>query len=141
MTTPAADGSPGRPSSLLSSAIKVGNRLYVSGMLGSTPETKGDMEAQTREALTRLVRTLEAGGYSAADVVDAVVYITDVSQFAAMNKAYQAVFPSAPPARANRSSFSHAARDSVSTPGSTTTRQRRGPCSSTSPRMSASRRV
>ncbi|MGE0042620.1 MAG: RidA family protein [Vicinamibacterales bacterium] len=100
VTTPAADGTPGRPSSLLSSAIKVGNRLYVSGMLGSTPETKGDMEAQTREALARLVRTLEAGGYSAADVVDAVVYITDVSQFAAMNKAYQAVFPTAPPARA-----------------------------------------
>ncbi|MGE3273926.1 MAG: RidA family protein [Vicinamibacterales bacterium] len=100
VTTPAADGTPGRASSLLSSSLKVGNRLYLSGMLGSTDATKGDMEGQTREALARLVRTLEAAGYAASDVVDATVYITDVNQFAAMNRAYQAVFTSAPPARA-----------------------------------------
>ena len=39
----AADGTPGKPSATWSSAIRVGNRLYVSGILGNNAETKGDM--------------------------------------------------------------------------------------------------
>jgi 2-iminobutanoate/2-iminopropanoate deaminase len=31
-----------------------GHTLYLSGMLGNTPETKGNIEAQTRETLARL---------------------------------------------------------------------------------------
>lgn len=100
ITTPAADGSPGKPSPTLSSAIKVGNRLYVSGILGNTPENKGDMKAQTIELLARIERTLKAAGYSWADVVDSLVYITDISQFAAMNEAYRTVFTGDFPARA-----------------------------------------
>ena len=76
-TTPAADGTPGKPSPILSSAVKVGNRLYVSGMLGNTPETKGNMEAQTKETLARIGRTLTAAGYGWGDLVDGIVYITD----------------------------------------------------------------
>ncbi len=100
ITTPAADGSPGKPSPTLSSAIKVGNRLYVSGILGNTPENKGDMKAQTTELLARIGRTLTAAGYSWADVVDSLVYVTDISQFAAMNEAYRTVFAGDFPARA-----------------------------------------
>ena len=40
-TTPAADGTPGKPSPTLSSAVKVGNRLYVAGLLGNTAEQQG----------------------------------------------------------------------------------------------------
>ena len=40
-TTPAADGTPGKPSPTLSSAIKVGNRLYVAGLLGNTADQQG----------------------------------------------------------------------------------------------------
>jgi aminoacrylate peracid reductase len=97
---PQADGSPGRPSPILSSAIEVGNRLYVSGMLGTTPETKGNMEAQTRETLARIGRTLTAAGYDWSHVVDGVVYITDVDQFAAMNRGYRSIFTKDFPARA-----------------------------------------
>ena len=39
-TTPAADATPGKPNPLLSSAVKVENRLYVSGILGNTPENR-----------------------------------------------------------------------------------------------------
>jgi 2-iminobutanoate/2-iminopropanoate deaminase len=99
-TTPAADGTPGKPSPILSSAIKVGNRLYVSGILGNTPQTKGDMTGQTKELLARVGRTLTAAGFSWGDVVDGIVYITDISRFNAMNDGYRTVFTKDFPARA-----------------------------------------
>ncbi|MEP7116974.1 MAG: RidA family protein [Acidobacteriota bacterium] len=94
--TPAADGTPGKPSPLLSSAVKVGKRLYLSGMLGNTATNATDIEAQTTEALARIGRTLTAAGYSWADVVDGVVYITDVANFGGMNQGYQSVIKDLP---------------------------------------------
>jgi 2-iminobutanoate/2-iminopropanoate deaminase len=99
-TTPTADGSPGKPSPILSSAIKAGNRLYVSGMLGTTPATKGDAEAQTVEVLNRVGRTLKVAGFDWSHVVDGIVYITDVKNFDAMNRGYRTVFTKDFPARA-----------------------------------------
>jgi 2-iminobutanoate/2-iminopropanoate deaminase len=99
-TTPAADGSPGKPSPTLSSAIKVGRRLYVSGILGNTADNKGDMTAQTKELLARVGRTMAAAGYSFGDVVDAVAYITDLAKFNDMNTGYRTVFVKDFPARA-----------------------------------------
>jgi reactive intermediate/imine deaminase len=99
-TTPAADGTPGKPSALLSSAIKVGNRLYVSGILGNTADNKGNIEAQTRELLARVERTVKLAGFSWADMADAIVYITDVGNFAGMNTAYRAALGTTLPARA-----------------------------------------
>lgn len=99
-TTPAADGTPGKPSAILSSAVKVGNRLYVSGILGNTPDNKGNMEAQALEMLARIGRTLKHAGYDWSHVVDGIVYITDVAQFDAMNKAYRTIFAKDFPARA-----------------------------------------
>ena len=99
-TTPLADGTPGKPSAILSSAVKVGNRLYVSGILGNTAETKGNMEAQTVEILARVGRTLKAAGFDWANVVDGIVYITDVANFDAMNKGYRTIFSKDFPARA-----------------------------------------
>jgi reactive intermediate/imine deaminase len=99
-TTPAADGTPGKPSALLSSAIKVGNRLYVSGILGNTADNKGNIEAQTKELLARVERTIKLAGYTWADMADAIVYITDVAGFGGMNAAYRAALGSTLPARA-----------------------------------------
>ncbi|MCC7177781.1 MAG: RidA family protein [Acidobacteria bacterium] len=100
ITTPAADGRPGQANPVLSSAIQVGNRLYLSGMLGDTAATAGDAGAQTREALARLGRTLAAAGFDWSHVVDGVVYLPDLSHYGAMNEAYRAVFPKDFPARA-----------------------------------------
>ncbi len=94
--TPAADGTPGKPSPLLSSAVKVGKRLYVSGLLGNTPGTAGNTEAQTTEILARVGRTLQVAGFGWNDVVDGVVYITDVNNFDAMNRGYRAVVKDLP---------------------------------------------
>lgn len=96
LTTPAADGSPGKPSPILSSAVKVGNRLYLSGLLGNTAANKGDTEAQTKEILARVGRTLQVAGFGWGDLADGVVYITDVSNFDAMNRGYRSVVKDLP---------------------------------------------
>jgi len=100
VTTPAADGTPGAKNANLSSAIRVGNRLYVSGMLGNTAANNGNTKAQTREALIRIGRTLEAAGFNWNTVVDGSVYLPDLTQFADMNAAYREPFRAAFPARA-----------------------------------------
>jgi len=99
-TTPAADGSPGKPSPILSSAVKVGNRLYVSGILGNTKENLGNAEAQTKELMARIERTLKAAGFGWNDVVDGIVYITDLKYYDPMNAAYRASIAKDFPARA-----------------------------------------
>ena len=100
ITTPAADGTPGKPSPTLSSAIKAGKRLYVSGILGNNADNKGDIGAQTKEALTRIERTLKAAGFEWTDLVDTVVYITDIGNFQGMNDAYRPILARDFPARA-----------------------------------------
>jgi 2-iminobutanoate/2-iminopropanoate deaminase len=99
-TTPAADGKPGTKNPNLSSAIRAGNRLYVSGILGNTADNKGDVKAQTAETLTRIGRTLTAAGYDWSDVVEGVVYLPDLTKFNDMNASYRAVFGKDFPARA-----------------------------------------
>jgi 2-iminobutanoate/2-iminopropanoate deaminase len=99
-TTPMPDGTPGKPSAILSSAVKAGNRLYVSGILGNTPETKGDPEKQTVEIMNRVGRTLKAAGFDWTNVVDGIVYITDVKHFDGMNRGYRTIFTKDFPARA-----------------------------------------
>jgi reactive intermediate/imine deaminase len=93
-----SDGRAANPN--LSAAIRVGSKLYVSGMLGNTAETKGDAGAQTRETLSRIRKALEAGGCTPADVVDSLVYLTDLQNYAAMNDAYRPFFERDFPARA-----------------------------------------
>ena len=100
ITTPAADGAAGRANPNLSSAIRVGNRLYLSGMLGNTADNKGDAAAQTREIMARVGRTLKAAGFDWGHVVDGVVFITGVDRFGAMNTGYRSQFTKEFPARA-----------------------------------------
>lgn len=87
------------PSIPISPAIRVGSRVYVSGMLGNTPQTKGDVATQTRETLARIAKALSGAGASPADVVDSLVYLRDVSHFAAMNAEYRRAFGKDFPAR------------------------------------------
>jgi reactive intermediate/imine deaminase len=91
------DGRPANPN--LSAAILAGNRVHVSGMLGNTPDNKTDAAAQTRETLERIRWALDAAGCTPADVAEAVVYLTDLRNYAPMNDAYRAFFERAFPAR------------------------------------------
>jgi len=99
-TTPTADGKPGTKNANLSSAIKAGNRLYVSGILGNTADNKGDVKAQTAESLARIGRTLKAAGFDWKDVVEGMVYLPDLTKFNDMNASYREVFGKDFPARA-----------------------------------------
>lgn len=91
-------GTAGNPN--LSPAIRAGQRLYVSGMLGNNAANAGNAAAQTKETLARIGATLQAGGFTPADVVDSLVYLTDLSKFQEMNSEYRAFFQKDFPARA-----------------------------------------
>lgn len=90
------------PTSPYSPSIRVGDRLYVAGMVGRGPDgyPKGDVAAQTRRTLERIRATLEAAGMDLGNVVDARVYLADIRHYDAMNAAYAAAMPKPPPARA-----------------------------------------
>ncbi|MCR4375363.1 MAG: RidA family protein, partial [Acidobacteria bacterium] len=88
------------PSLPLSTAVRAGHRVFLSGVLGNTGANIGDPAAQTREVLTRIQRTLTSEGLSFANVVDSTVYLPDLTHFAAMNGVYREFVPTAPPARA-----------------------------------------
>ena len=100
ITTPGADGTAPAPNPNLSSAIRVGNRLYIAGILGNTAANKGDVKAQTAETMARIGRTLKTAGFDWPNVVDSVVYLPDTSRFADMNAAYREVLTKDFPARA-----------------------------------------
>ncbi len=91
-------GRPANPN--LSAAIRAGNRVYLSGLLGNTPQTSADAAAQTRETLSRVKALLTEAGCTPADVVDGLVYLTDVKNFGAMNQEYRSFFQRDFPARA-----------------------------------------
>lgn len=88
------------PGTNLSAAIKSGNRLYVSGVVGNAQDGSPDVTIPTRVVLSRIGDTLKEAGYSPADVVDSLVYLTDLNQFAQMNAEYRTFFSKDFPARA-----------------------------------------
>jgi len=82
-------------------ARKVGNFLYTSGNVaiakdGSTP--KGVAE-QTTLSLLSLEELLHAAGYTKNDVVRCGCYLSNMDDFAEMNKAYAAFFGEHKPCR------------------------------------------
>ena len=83
----------------LSPAVRAGSRLYVSGVLGNTPGSAGDVAAQTQAALARIEGTLSSAGATPADVVDATVYLTSADGYARMNEPYRRFFGPEFPAR------------------------------------------
>ena len=100
ITTPTEDGKPGTKNPNLSSAIRVGNRLYVSGILGNTPTNKGDVKAQAAETMARIGRTLKAAGFDWSHLVEGMVYLPDLTKFADMNTSYREPIGKDFPARA-----------------------------------------
>jgi len=88
--SPNADGSPGRPNPNLSSAVKVGPHVFLSGMLGVLPGNAPDAAGQTSETLNRLERTMTAAGTGWPEVVDAIVYVTDMASAQEVLKVFAA---------------------------------------------------
>jgi 2-iminobutanoate/2-iminopropanoate deaminase len=87
------------PSLPLSSAVRTGDLVFLSGVLGNTDANASDVIAQTRETLTRIGRTLEGAGLSFDHVVDATVYLPDLWHQPKVDAVYREFFPKALPAR------------------------------------------
>lgn len=86
-----------------SQAIQAGNTLYVSGQLGFDPKTMtigGDVQQQTKTALTNMGYILEAAGCTFQNVVKTTVLLADINDFAKVNEIYSTFFSEAVPARA-----------------------------------------
>ena len=86
-----------------SQAIEVDGFLYFSGQVGQDPATgkvvEGGVVAETERVFRNLAAVLEAAGRSFDDVVRAGVYLTNISDFVAMNGIYARHFSQPFPAR------------------------------------------
>jgi 2-iminobutanoate/2-iminopropanoate deaminase len=87
------------PTLPISTGVRVGPRVFLSGVLGYTDTNIGDLPGQTREMFARIKTSLGLAHLTPADVVDNTVYVTDMWQRAKMDGVYRDVFPTAPPAR------------------------------------------
>jgi 2-iminobutanoate/2-iminopropanoate deaminase len=86
-----------------SQAVDVGTAVYVSGQIPADAAgtlVEGPVGAQTERCLKNVEAVLKAAGLSLSDVVKTTVFMTDLSQFAAMNQAYAKFFAAPYPARA-----------------------------------------
>jgi 2-iminobutanoate/2-iminopropanoate deaminase len=86
-----------------SSAVRVGNMLYLSGQIGNVPGTRQladtGIAGQTRQALENIKAVLAAAGSSLDRAVKCMVFLADIKDYAAMNTVYATYFPKDPPAR------------------------------------------
>ena len=84
------------------SSVDAGDYIYISAQgprraNGALPST---FAAQARQTLNNLKSVVEAAGLTMDHVVYTTVYLTDMSQYAEMNRAFGEFFGKIPPARA-----------------------------------------
>ena len=86
-----------------SQAIEVGGFIFFSGQVGQDPATgkvvEGGIAAETERVFQNLSAVLKAAGKGFDDVARAGVYLTNMSDFVAMNGIYAKHFSQPFPAR------------------------------------------
>jgi len=84
-------------------AIKANGFVFVAGEKGIDPKTgkivSGGIAAETRQTLENIKNILEAAGSSFDRAVQSCVYMTDLSEFGAMNQVYAEYFKVNAPGR------------------------------------------
>lgn len=86
----------------LSRAIRAGDFVFLTGQIpfrDGAPMTTGSIEDQTRAVLDDVKATLTEAGCEMADVVKAMVWLTDRADFPGFNEVYGEYFPEEPPTR------------------------------------------
>jgi 2-iminobutanoate/2-iminopropanoate deaminase len=87
-----------------SQAVEVNNTLYVSGQIPVNPATgkivEGGIKEQTEQVLKNIGAILKAAGYSYSDVVKSTCFLSDITNFKAMNEVYGIYYAENSPARA-----------------------------------------
>ncbi len=91
--------------------IRAGDFIYVSGQGPIDPVTDvlvvTDVETQTRITLENIGRILKAAGADVTDIVKVSMFLRDIGDFQAMNRAYAAFFGDHKPARTTIESKFH----------------------------------
>jgi 2-iminobutanoate/2-iminopropanoate deaminase len=86
-----------------SQGVIVGGLLFTAGQIPLDPQTMklvgGTIEEQTIRVLANLDAILKSAGSSWQHVVKTTVFLSDLSEFAQMNKAYESHLNGAKPAR------------------------------------------
>jgi 2-iminobutanoate/2-iminopropanoate deaminase len=97
---------PGAPRAIgpYSQAVVAGDLVFTAGQIALDPATAalvggGDPARETERCLKNLEAVLQEAGSSLEQVVRCDVFLSDLSDFGAMNEAYGRFFPSNPPAR------------------------------------------
>jgi 2-iminobutanoate/2-iminopropanoate deaminase len=91
-----------KPKGPYSQAVRAGDFLFLSGMLGINPETGDtapDVAGQTDQALKNIGLLIGEVGGSLADIVKTTVFLAKAEYFPEMNPVYAGYFPAEPPAR------------------------------------------
>ena len=85
-----------------SPSVDAGDYIYISGQgpRGGDGALPATFAAQARQALNNLKSVVETAGLTMDHVVYTTVYLTDISQYAEMNRAFSEFFGKMPPARA-----------------------------------------
>lgn len=86
-----------------SEAVRVGNVLYLSGQIGIVPGSMslapGGIREEARQTMENIRTSLEASGYSLADVVKCTVMLADMAEWSTFNEVYRTFFTGRFPAR------------------------------------------
>lgn len=86
-----------------SPAIRAGDFLFISGQIPVDPKggiLQAPIEAQTHRCVEQIREILAAAGGTLKDLVKVTIYLVDMRDFEAVNRAYAAYFDQDPPARA-----------------------------------------
>lgn len=86
-----------------SQAVEANGFVFASGQLGINPATgefvEGDVQAQTRQALTNARAIMNEAGLDLNNVIKTTVFLSDMANFAAMNEIYAEFFSEPYPVR------------------------------------------
>jgi 2-iminobutanoate/2-iminopropanoate deaminase len=92
-----------KPAASYEQAIRFGDLIFVSGQVANNPKTgkmvAGSIENQVTQALRNIEAIVEAAGGDRSSIVRCGVFLADLNEFAAMNRAYNAFFGQSLPAR------------------------------------------
>jgi 2-iminobutanoate/2-iminopropanoate deaminase len=92
------------PAGHYSQAVVHNNLVFISGQLPIVPETgeklTGPVAEQTLQVLKNINEIVKAAGSDLSRILKITVYISDIEQWAEVNKAYSSFFGEHKPARA-----------------------------------------
>jgi reactive intermediate/imine deaminase len=86
-----------------SQAVQVDHTLYLSGQIGTDPQTgklvEGGIASESQQAMQNIKDLLAEHGHSMSDIVKCTVMLADIKEWPAFNEVYRGFFDKRYPAR------------------------------------------